>query len=73
MRIIHRIGRLIESLIVGGTIGAVALVSGALDAMVRLVGSLSERLDGRLAELARESNARHRREGRRTIDPITLK
>lgn len=73
MRIVHRIGRVIESVLVGSVTGTVALVSRALDAAIGLVGRLSERLDAQLAELARESNARRRRQGRRQVDPVTLK
>lgn len=73
MRIVHRIGRVIEGVLVGGVTGTVALVSRALDAAIGLVGRLSERLDAQLAELARESNARRRRQGRRQVDPVTLK
>ncbi|MHB2209542.1 hypothetical protein [Methylobacterium sp. CM6257] len=49
MRIVHRIARLIESTI----LGTVALVSGALEATVGLVGHLSERLDATLSGGAR--------------------
>lgn len=73
MRIVHRIGRVIETLVVGGVAGTVAMVSRALDATIGLVGRLSERLDAQLAELARESRARRRQQGRRQIDPVTLK
>ncbi|MBP1182634.1 hypothetical protein [Methylobacterium sp. PvR107] len=73
MRIVRRIGRVIESLAVGGVTGTVALVSHALDATIGRVGRLSARLDARLAELARESRARHRQQGRRQIHPVTLK
>lgn len=72
MRFVHRILRLVESLIVAAVIGTVALVSSAIDAAIGLVGRLSERLDAKLAGLARESRERHRREGRRQIDPISL-
>ncbi|MGH1574469.1 hypothetical protein ACRAWG_32265 [Methylobacterium sp. P31] len=69
MRIVHRIARRIESMIVG----TVALVSGALDATIGLVGRFSERLDVTLSDLAREAKERRVREGHRQIDPITLK
>lgn len=69
MRIVHWIGRTIERLFVA----SVALISAAIDAAIGLVGRISERLDARLAELARESKARHRQLGRRQVDPITLK
>lgn len=49
MRIVHRIARLIESTI----LGTVALVSGAREATVGLVGHLSERLDATLSGGAR--------------------
>lgn len=73
MQFIRRILRLIESLIVAAVIGTVALVSSVIDGMIGLVSRLSDRFDAKLAELARESRARHQREGRRQIDPITLK
>lgn len=72
MRFVHRILRLIESLIAAAVIGTVALVSRIIDGMIGLVGRLSDRFDAKLAELARESKARHQREGRRQIDPISL-
>ncbi|MGU3463740.1 hypothetical protein ACLBXO_02720 [Methylobacterium sp. C33D] len=52
--------------------GTVAFLSRTIDGLIGLVGRLSERLDARLASLADESRARHRREGRRQIDPISL-
>ncbi|MGT2482002.1 hypothetical protein ACU4GR_31280 [Methylobacterium oryzae CBMB20] len=52
--------------------GTVGLVSRTIDGLIGLVGRLSERLDRRLAALGDESRARHRREGRRQIDPISL-
>lgn len=72
MHRIHRIVRAIEGLIVAAVIGTVALVSRAIDATIGLVGRLSDRFDAKLADLARDSKARHRREGRRQIDPISL-
>lgn len=72
MRFVHRILRLIESLIAAAVIGTVALVSRIIDGTISLVGRLSDRFDAKLAELARESKARHQREGRRQIDPISL-
>ena len=72
MRIVHRVGLAVERAVVTGVVGGAALVSGAIDAAIALVGRASERLDARLAELARESNARRETEGRRPIDPITL-
>lgn len=73
MRLVHRIVRFIESIVVAAVIGTVALVSRVIDGTIGLVGRLSERFDAKLAELARESKARHQREGRRQIDPISLK
>lgn len=73
MKLVRRIGRAIESGIVGAVTGTVALVSRMIDGAIGLVSRLSDRLDGRLAALARESRARHEREGRRQIDPISLK
>ncbi|MGU3419026.1 MULTISPECIES: hypothetical protein [Methylobacterium] len=52
--------------------GTVAGVSRMIDGLIGLVGRLSERLDARLSSLADASRARHRREGRRQIDPISL-
>jgi len=72
MRLLHRIGRFIESILVAVVIGTVALVSRILDAMIGLVGRQSDRLDAKLADLARQSKARHRQQGRRQIDPISL-
>ena len=72
MRLVHRIVRFIESIVVAAVIGTVALVSRVIDGTIGLVGRLSERFDAKLAELARESKARHQREGRRQIDPISL-
>jgi len=40
--------------------------------MIGLVGRCSDRLDAKLGKLAQASNERHRREGRRQVDPITL-
>ena len=71
MRIVHRVGRALEALIGGGVTGAVALVSGLIDGAIGIVGRLSDRLDARLADLARESNARRERQGRRPVDPVT--
>ncbi|MCJ2138204.1 hypothetical protein MKK69_29840 [Methylobacterium sp. J-026] len=73
MRIVHRIGRGLESLIVAALIGAVALLSRTIDAMIGFVGRQSDRLDAGLGELARQSKERHRQQGRRLIDPISLK
>ncbi|MEL6060356.1 MULTISPECIES: hypothetical protein [unclassified Methylobacterium] len=73
MHLVHRILRLIESVLVAAVIGTVALVSRVIDATIGLVGRLSDRLDAKLAGLARESRERHRRDGRRQIDPISLK
>lgn len=73
MHFTRRILRIIESLVVAAVIGTVALVSRIIDGMIGLVGRLSDRFDTQLAELARESRARHQRQGRRQIDPITLK
>ncbi len=73
MRIVHRIGRVIEGGLTGAVTKTVALMSRAIDGTIGLVAGLSDRLDARLENLARESRARHRREGRRQIDPITLK
>ncbi|SDM84609.1 hypothetical protein SAMN05216360_10415 [Methylobacterium phyllostachyos] len=72
MHLLHRIGRFIESLIVASVIGTVALVGRIIDATIGLVGRQSDRLDEKLADLARESKARHRQQGRRQIDPISL-
>lgn len=72
MPLIRRIGRAIENGIVGAVTGTVGLVSRTIDGLIGLVGRLSERLDRRLAALGDESRARHRREGRRQIDPISL-
>jgi hypothetical protein len=72
MHRVRRILRAIESLIVAAVIGTVALVSRLIDGMIGLVGRLSDRFDAKLADLARESKMRHRREGRRQIDPISL-
>ena len=73
MRIVHRIGRVIEGGLTAAVTKTVALMSRAIDGTIGLVAGLSDRLDARLANLARESRARHRRESRRQIDPITLK
>ncbi|MBE7201559.1 MAG: hypothetical protein INR70_27660 [Parafilimonas terrae] len=73
MRILHRFGRVSQGLIGGGLVGTAALVSRALDATIGLVGRLSERLDERMMALAREANARRRLQGRRQIDPVTLR
>lgn len=72
MHLILRIVRVIESVIVGAVIGTVALVSRVIDATISLVGRMSDRFDAKLAELGREARARHQREGRRQIDPISL-
>ncbi|WP_342104753.1 hypothetical protein [Methylobacterium sp. SI9] len=72
MHFVRRILHAIERLIVGAVIGTVALVSRVIDGSIGLVGRLSDRFDAKLAELARESRARHQREGRRQIDPISL-
>ncbi len=73
MRIVHRIGRGLASLIEAAIIGTVALLSRAMDAMIGLVGRQSDRIEARLGLLARESKDRHRQQGRRLIDPISLK
>ncbi len=72
MQRVRRIGRAIENWIVGAVTGTVAGVSRIIDGLIGLVGRLSERLDARLSSLADASRARHRREGRRQIDPISL-
>ena len=72
MHLLHRIGRTIERVIVAAVIGTVALVSRTIDATIGLVGRLSDRLDAKLADLASQSRARHRQQGRRQIDPISL-
>jgi hypothetical protein len=72
MRIFHWIVGLIERVVVGAVIGIVTLISRLLDATIGLVGRIAERMDAKLARLARESDARHERQGRRKIDPITL-
>ncbi|MEE7505955.1 hypothetical protein MMR14E_23465 [Methylobacterium mesophilicum] len=72
MHRVRRIGRALENGIVGAVTGTVAFLSRTIDGLIGLVGRLSERLDARLASLADESRARHRREGRRQIDPISL-
>lgn len=72
MHRVRRIVRAIEGLIVAAVIGTVALVSRVIDGMIGLVGRLSDRFEAKLADLARESKTRHRREGRRQIDPISL-
>jgi hypothetical protein len=73
MRIVHRVERAIEALIVGGVTGTVALVSSLIDGAIGIVGNLSDRLDARLADLARDSNARRQRQGRRPVDPVILR
>ena len=72
MHRVRRIVRAIESLIVAAVIGTVALVSRIIDGTIGLVGRLSDRCDAKLVELAHASKTRHRREGRRQIDPISL-
>jgi len=72
MRMFHWIGHIIKTVIITGVIGSVALFSSLLDAMIGLVGRCSDRLDAKLGKLAQASNERHRREGRRQVDPITL-
>ena len=73
MRIVHRIGRGLASLIVAAIFRTVALLSRAMDAMIGLVGRQSDRIEARLGLLARVSKDRHRQQGRRLIDPISLK
>ncbi|WCS22802.1 hypothetical protein LOK46_16545 [Methylobacterium sp. NMS14P] len=72
MQRVRRIGRAIENGIVGAVTGTAALVSRTIDGLIGLVGHLSDRLDAKLASLADESRARHRRAGRRQSDPISL-
>ncbi|XYD10539.1 hypothetical protein R1A27_08735 [Methylobacterium sp. NMS12] len=72
MQRVRRIGRAIENGIVGAVTGTAALVSRMIDGLIGLVGRLSDRLDAKLASLADESRARHRRAGRRQSDPISL-
>lgn len=72
MRIIRRLAGLIERVAVGALVGTVTLVSRLLDGSVGLVGRMSDRLDLKLAALAREAQARHARRGQRQINPITL-
>ncbi|MCJ2060449.1 hypothetical protein MKL09_28485 [Methylobacterium sp. J-048] len=72
MRIFHWIGHVANRVLVAGVTGSVALLSRGLDATIGLVGRSSERLDAELGGLARASNERRRREGRRALDPITL-
>ncbi|MCJ2125636.1 hypothetical protein [Methylobacterium sp. J-077] len=73
MRIFTWIGRVTETLVVGGVTGTVALTSRLLDGTIRLVGRSSERLDAKLGALAQASEERRRRQGRRPLDPITLR
>jgi len=73
MRIFTWIGRVTKTLVVGGVTGTVALTSRLLDGTIRLVGRSSERLDAKLGALAQASEERRRRQGRRPLDPITLR
>jgi hypothetical protein len=72
MRILHWTGRVTERVAVTAVFGSVALLSRGLDGLTGLVGRSPARLDTKLGGLARASNERRRREGRRTPDPITL-
>ncbi|MCJ2094146.1 hypothetical protein MKK67_16840 [Methylobacterium sp. J-072] len=73
MRIFNWIGRITKIVVVGGVTGAVTLTSRLLDGTIGLVGRSSERLDAKLGALARASEERRRQQGRRPIDPITLR
>ncbi|MDF2598402.1 MAG: hypothetical protein K0Q54_1225 [Methylobacterium brachiatum] len=72
MRIFHWIGRVADRVLVAGVTGSVALLSHGLDALIGLVSRSSERLNAKLGDLARASDERRRREGRRPLNPITL-
>lgn len=72
MRILNWIGRVADRVLVAGVTGSVALLSRGLDALIGLVGRSSERLDAKLGGLARASDERRRRKGRRPLNPITL-
>lgn len=73
MRILSWAGRVMSRVFVTGTIRTVALLSHVIDALIAVVSRSSDRLDTKLAALARASNARRNREGRRTVDPVTLR